>query len=171
LGFGFALCARDRLRADGPLAAPAFMLVLTFAGVILMPVGLYLYIAHPAWTWMYLIDPDRVPALAIVPMLVLHAGALLGPYFLAARWVRADRPRLLYYAMAGVGVAFVVATAILWRRLFTYGSYSDFAKNTTLDLMDVKLGYVLAAVLLGIFSAATYIALELFRDSRRVRTR
>jgi hypothetical protein len=38
-------------------------------------------------------------------------------------------------------------------------------------LFDVKLGYVLVAIVLGVLSAAGYVALELARDSRRVRSR
>ncbi len=171
LGLVFALCARDRVRADGPFAAPAFLLVLTFVGLVLLPAGLYLYVAHPAWTWMYLVDPADVPSLAVVPMLALHGGALVGGYYAGGRLVRADRQKALLYALAGGGVVLALIVLLLRERLFSYGTYLDWQRNTALDLMDVKLGYVLIALIPGIGAAAGFVAQELFRDSRRVRTR
>lgn len=171
LGLVFALCARDRVRADGPFASPPFVLVLTFMGLVLLPAGLYLYVAHPAWTWMYLVDPEDVPSLAVVPMLAIHGGALIGGYYAGGRLIRADRKNVLLYALAGGWVMFTLTALLLRERLFSYGTYLDWQRNTALDLMDVKLGYVLIALILGIGAAAGFIALELFRDSRRVRTR
>jgi hypothetical protein len=159
------------VRADGPFAAPAFTLVLTFVGIVLMPAGLYLYLAHPAWTWMYLVDPDDVPVLAVVPMLALHGLAVVGGYYVGGRLLRADRQKALVYALAGGGALLIALALALRGRLFSYGSYRDFHRNTALDLMDVKLGYVLIALIPGIVAAAGFVALELFRDSRRVRAR
>lgn len=159
------------MRADGPFAAPAFLLVLSFCGVVMVPVVLYLYLAHPAWLWMYWIDPADVPSLAVVPVVAATAGALIGGYYLGARLVRADRARAARYAAIGAGVA-AGAVAIAARdRLLHYGSFRDYRDGVALDLMDVKLGYVLVVVALGVGAAAVYVGLELFRDSRRVRAR
>jgi len=171
LGLAFALCARDRVRADGPFASPAFLLVLTFVGLVVLPAGLYLYVAHPAWTWMYMLDPSDVPGLAVVPMLAIHGGALVAGYYGGGQLVRADRQKALVYSLAGGWVLLGLLVLLLRERLFSYGTYLDWQRNTALDLMDVKLGYVLIALILGIGVAAGYVALELFRDSRRVRTR
>ena len=159
------------MRADGPFAAPAFMLVLSFIGIVLMPAGLYLYLAHPAWTWMYLVDPDEVPSLAVLPVLVAHGGAVVAGYYGGARLLRADRQRALLYGLGGGVAVLGLLMALLRNRLFSYGSYADWLGERTLDLMDVKLGYVLAALLPGTLAAAGFVALELFRDSRRVRAR
>jgi len=159
------------VRADGPFAAPAFVLVLSFIAIVLMPAGLYLYVAHPAWTWMYMVDPVDVPSLAVVPMLVLHGSAVVGGYYLGGRLLRADRQRALLYSLAGGALSLVLMALLLRHRLFSYGSYRDWHGDRALDLMDVKLGYVLAALIPGILAAAGFVALELFRDSRRVRTR
>ncbi len=171
LGLAFALCARDRVRADGLFASPAFLLVLTFVGLVLLPAGLYLYIAHPAWTWMYMVDPADVPSLAVVPMLAIHGGAMVAGYYVGGRLIRGDRQRVLVYILAGGVVVLGLMILLLRERLFSYGTYMDWQRNTALDLMDVKLGYVLIALIPGIAAAAGFVALELFRDSRRVRTR
>jgi hypothetical protein len=171
LGFCFVLCARDRVRADGPFAAPAFALVATFVGVVLVPVGLYLYLAHPAWTWMYLIDPAKVPSLALVPVLVVLGGVLIAAWYVGARLLAADKQLLLIYAVV-LTLGLLVSMAVALRdRVFHYGTYEDYKRSIALDLMDVKLGYVLVALLLGIGAAAALGAFELSRDARRVSAR
>jgi hypothetical protein len=171
LGVAFAQCARERVRADGPFAAPAFLLVLSFVGVVLLPVTLYLYVAHADWTWMYMVDPADVPGLALVPILVLHGGAVVGGWYLGTTLLRAGKQQVVWGLLGGGGVTVVALVFALRDRLFTYGTHRDFHAGTALDLMDVKLGYVLIALFIGVGGSAGFVAFELYRDSRRVRAR
>jgi hypothetical protein len=171
LGLAFAVVARDRIRADGPFAQPSFSVVLLFAGIILAPFTLYLYAAHGAWTWMYLVDPRRVPSLALIPLLVLHAGALVVGWYVGCRLVRANRAKQALYAAGGGAAAIALLVLVLWGRLGYYGTYGEWADERALPIMDVKLGYVLIALVLGVAMAAVLTALELARDSRRVKSR
>jgi len=171
LGIVFALCARDRIRADGRFASPAFMLVLVFTGVVLLPATLYIYLAFPAWSWLYMVNPSDVPALALVPLLAAHAGVLLGGWFLGARLVMSDQAKLGIYLAGGATLALLVVSAILWNRVGTSGSYEEFQAGSTSGMFKVRLGYVLICLVLGAGAAASFVALELNRDSRRVRSR
>ena len=159
------------MRADGLFAAPAFPLVAIFIAVVLTPIALYLYLAHPAWSWMYLVDPGDVPGLAIVPLLVLHGGFVVAGWYLAARLLRSGRDKQARYGLLGAAAVVLLASLLAWGRIGHYGSYQDFHGGRALDIFDVKLGYVLVGLALGIGAAAGYVALELARDSRRVRTR
>ncbi len=161
------------MRAEGPFASPAFPLVAIFVGVILAPVTLYLYLAHPAWSWMYLVDPSGVPGLAMVSILVAHGGMTLGGWYGGARLVRAGKRKeqIGLYILAGGSLLLLVTIAASWGRVGRYGTYDEFHDGRALALMEVKLGYVLVALLLGIGAAAGFVALELMRDSRRVRVR
>lgn len=145
--------------------------MLSFVGIVVLPMSLYLYVAHPAWTWMYLVDPDGVPGMALVPLLVLHGGMLLAAWYVGAHLLRSDRQKAVLYALGGGAGLLLIGVLVLWGRLMQYGTYEDYKRRITLDLMDVKLGYVLVALILGLGAAAAYVAYELFRDSRRVRTR
>jgi hypothetical protein len=173
LGLGFALCARDRLRSGGPFASPAFPLVGTFVGVVLAPITLYLYLAHPAWSWMYLVDPTRVPGLLAFTLLLAHAGAALGGWYLGARLIRAGKrqEQIATYSLAGAALILLVLVSLAWGRIGRYGTYDEFHDGRALSLVEVKLGYVLVALTFGIAIAAGFVALELMRDSRRVRAR
>lgn len=160
------------MRADGPFASPASVLVVGFSSVVVLPMTLYFYWAHPAWGWLYLVDPAKVPGLAVVPVGVAHAGAVVGGWYLGARLLRADRRTWARWTVAGGGLLFVLAAALLGGRLGHYGSYPDRVAGLELrGLMEVKLGWALIVVFLGFTVAAGYVALELSRDSRRVRTR
>jgi hypothetical protein len=150
---------------------PSFMLVLTFVGLVLVPATLYVYLVHTAWSWSYLVDPGRVPPLAVVPVLVAVTGALVLGWYLAGWLIRSDRKRPLAYVAAGLGVAILVAVALLWSRMTQYGSYEAWESGAVRGLMDVKLGYVLVVLVLAVAAAAGFVALELVRDSRRVRAR
>lgn len=141
--------------------------MLSFAGVILLPLALYLYLVHPAWSWMYLINPDKVPSVLLVPLLVFHGAALVGGYWLGGRLVKARRMVHGIYAAVAAALVLLVATLLSWGRLGRYGSYQEWSEGRALGLMDVKLGYVLVVATIGLGAAAVFIALQLLRDSRR----
>jgi hypothetical protein len=167
----FAVAARDRIRADGPFAQPAFTVVMLFTGVIIAPFTLYLYVAHAAWTWMYLLDPDKVPSLTLIPLLVLHGGMVVVGWYIGGRLVRASKSRVALYAAAATLLLLLLLVFPLWGRLGIYGTYDEYRERLALPLMEVKLGYVLVALMLGVAVAGAFAGLELLRDSRRVKSR
>jgi predicted acyl esterase len=56
-------------------------------------------------------------------------------------------------------------------RIGTYGSYVAFKEGYSRPLMEVKLGYVLIAVVIGAGAAAAFVTYELFRDGKRAAAR
>jgi hypothetical protein len=139
---------------------------------VLAPITLYLYLAHPAWSWMYLFDPSGLPGLTVIALLG-HAGAVMAGWFAGARLVRAGKARqqAARYALAGAALAVLAATMLAWGRVGRYGTFEEFHDGRALALREVKLGYVLVALAAGVGIAAGFVALELMRDSRRVRAR
>ena len=87
-GIGFALIARDRLKADGPFASPAFHLVALHAAVVVAPIALYFYAVHPAWAWMYWVDPAKLAALFVLPLMVGHAALVIGGWYISSFLIR-----------------------------------------------------------------------------------
>lgn len=171
LGLGFAFAGRDRIRADGPFAPPAFLLVLIHVGLVTAPVTLYFYAAHADWSWLYVVDPARVPGLAIVPLVVAHALVLVGGWYAGAWLVRTDRKRVLLYVILGVAIAFLIGFVIALGRLTTATTYAGYLAGTSGGLMSVELGWALLVSFAASAAAATYVFIELLRDSRRVRAR
>lgn len=171
LGFAFAICGRERIRIDGPFAPPAFWLVLIFAGVILIPLAFYLYMAHPAWSWMYAVDPERVPSILLVPLLVGHGLVFVSGWWAGGKLVRAHKTRQALWGLLGAALLLVVMGLVFWGRLGRYGTYAEFADGRALPIMEVKLGYVLIVIVLGLGAAAVMVALQLLQDSRRATTK
>lgn len=145
--------------------------MLIFLGIVLVPTTLYLYWAHPAWSWLFLVDPGSVPGLAVVPVLVVMGGIFVGGWYLGARLIRLDRGQVAGYAAMGGVALFLLLMLVLRGRLGMYGSYTDFRADTAAPLLERKLGWVLMALGLGVAVSAGYTAMELLRDSRRVRAR
>jgi hypothetical protein len=142
-----------------------------FLGMILAPTTLYLYWAHPAWTWMYMVNPDSVPGVALLPLVVAHALTLGLAWYGGARLIERGKLKAVGYAAAVGGVLVLVGSVVFWGRLGHYGSYEEYRQGRALDLLDVKLGFVLVAVVIGTLASAAFVAYELSRDSRRVRSR
>ena len=171
VGLGFALVARDRVRADGPFASPAFYLVLMHAGGVVVPVALYFYAVHPAWSGLYLVDPANVPGLAILPLVVGHAAIVVAAYYAGALLLRAEKRKALVYTIGGLGFVALLLTLITRDRLGVSTSYAGFHAGRGRELMEVELGWAVLVTLLAMAGSISYVVFELSRDARRVRSR
>jgi hypothetical protein len=170
-GLGFALVARERVRVDGPFSSPAFPLVALHAGVIVAPICLYFYAVHPAWSWMYWVPPHKVSAAAGLPLMVAHSALVIGSWYIGGMLLRRGMLRVLKYGL-GVVAVLVLALVIIWRaRLATAADYIGFVAGKGTSMFNVVLGWALVVSLLAMIVSAGYVAVELIRDSRRVKTR
>ncbi len=168
-GIGFALVARDRVRADGPFAAPAFPLVMLHAAAVVAPIALYFYAVHPAWSWMYWLDPSKLAGVAVLPLMVGHAGLVVGGWYVAAILIRRGLQHVVLYAGAATAVALLVLFITGSLRLFTAADYLGWQTKRVTSLFAVQLGWAFMVSLLALFGSAIYTAIELGRDGRRVR--
>jgi len=170
-GIGFALVARDRIRADGPFAAPAFQLIALHAAAIVAPVALYFYAVHPAWAWMYWIDPAKLSGIAVLPLMVGHAMLVVGGWYLASLAIRRGYQGALLYFAGAIALILLVLVVAGINRLSTAADYRGWQQRSGVSLFNVQLGWAFAVSLLALFGSAIYIAIELSRDGRRVRAR
>ncbi len=170
-GIGFALIARDRIKADGPFAAPAFQLIAMHAAVVVAPIALYFYAVHPAWAWMYWVDPQRVGAITIIPLVAGHAGLVIGGWYGASLLVRKGLAGALLYVAGAIALFLIVLVVVSIHRLGTAADYLGWEAKTGISVFSVKLGWAFVVSLLALFGSAIYIAIELGRDGRRVRSR
>ena len=120
---------------------------------------------------MYLVDPVKVPGLSVVPLSAAHGSSLVFGWWLGGKLIARGRQRAAAYGAAVAALLVALAAVLMSGRLGRYGSFDEWTAGRSRDLMEVKLGYVLVAVLLGHAIAALYTAIELVRDSRRVRAR
>jgi hypothetical protein len=169
-GIGFALIARDRIRADGAFAAPAFPLVALHAAAVVAPIALYFYAVHPAWAWMYWIDPHRLTGLAL-PLMVGHAALVISGWYGAGLLLRRGYQGALLYAAGAIALILLVLIVGGIQRLSTATDYLGWRDGQGVQVFTVQLGWAFVVSLLALFGSAIYIAIELGRDGRRVRSR
>ncbi len=143
---------------------------MVFVVLIVTPFTLYLYALHPAWTWMYMLDPSKLHWLALIPLYVLHGGVVVLGWMGGARLIRVGRPKLALSGAVGLAAFAALLVVPLWGRLGRYGTYVEHQDNRALPIMEVKLGYVLVMLAFGLFVSALFVGVELSRDSHRVRS-
>lgn len=170
-GIGFALIARDRLKADGPFASPAFHLVALHAAAVVAPIALYFYAVHPAWAWMYWVDPAKLAGVFVVPLMVGHAALVIGGWYISALLIRKGLQGALIYAAGAVALLLLILIAVSIGRLVTAADYAGYPAHKGVSLLKVQLGWAFVVSLLAMFGSAIYVAIELGRDGRRVRAR
>ncbi|MGE0869326.1 MAG: hypothetical protein AB7P03_12225 [Kofleriaceae bacterium] len=171
-GLGFALIARDRIRADGPFAAPAFQLVALHAAAAVAPVALYFYWVHPAWSWMYAVDIAKLGGVAVLPLTAGHVGIVIAAWYGTALLLRRGFQNLVLYMGGGIVLAMLILVIAGMNRLTTAGDFRGWRiAGQAQWLFSVQLGWAFLISLLAIFGSAIYVAIELGRDGRRVRSR
>ena len=168
-GIGFALVARDRVRADGPFGSPAFPLVMLHAAAVVAPIALYFYAVHPAWSWMYWVDPKKLAGVAVLPLMVGHAGLVVGGWYLAAIAIRRGFQNAVLSAGGATALTLLVLFVAGSNRLFYAADFLGWQTKRGTSLFNVQLGWAFVVSLLALFGSAVYVAIELGRDGRRVR--
>jgi hypothetical protein len=170
-GIGFALIARDRLKADGPFASPAFHLVVLHAAAVVAPIALYFYAVHPAWAWMYWVDPAKLAGVLVLPLMVGHAALVVGGWYVSSYLIRKGLQGALTMVGGAIALFMFVMIVLTIDRLVTAADYMGYPVKAGVSLLKVKLGWAFVVSLLAMFGSAIYVAIELGRDGRRVRAR
>ncbi|MBA3395640.1 MAG: hypothetical protein H0T89_23555 [Deltaproteobacteria bacterium] len=165
------MIARDRIKADGPFAAPAFHLVALHAAGVVAPVALYFYAVHPAWAWMYWIDPAKLGGVAVLPLMVGHAMLVIGGWYIASLLIRRGYLGALLYIAGAIALMLLVLVVSGIDRIGTAADFLGWQIKRGISVFSVQLGWAYLVSLMALFGSAIYIAIELGRDGRRVRSR
>jgi hypothetical protein len=120
---------------------------------------------------MYLVNPEKVATIAILPLVVAHVGAVAFGWYLGARFIMANKMKVASIVVAAGTFLVLLGVLLMWQRLGNYGTYTEYGQGRSLPIMEVKLGYVLVTLIVGTVVSASILAIELLRDSRRVRSR
>jgi hypothetical protein len=170
-GLVLAYSARALIRAHTGsfFECAALRVTAVYTGLVVWPAALYFYFAHPDWSWMYWVDPHRVPKLTVVLVLIAYAGTLIGGFAGGYALVRAGKFTQLFGAMGGVAVLIVLVISLLHRRFFHWGTYDDYRGNGPMyALGQVKLGYSLIVVGVATTAALGYACWQLHLAGRRI---
>jgi MFS family permease len=102
VGAGIAITSRRAIvRELDPLRSRYLGTTALFAGAVLTPGGLALYLLFPDWSWMYFANPSHLAWYLVVPLLVfLYVGGAPVAFLITRRLLMLPRPRPLRIALA-----------------------------------------------------------------------
>lgn len=156
VGLALALSASVQFeQGRSPFGREIWVPVL-YHGLIVTPMVVYAGLVHPDWSWMYLVDPARLP-LGTIVLVVLGTGAAeLGGYLGGWALLRAGHKRELWLAALGVlGLALALGIAAR-QRLGQSGTFAEFAVGAAVPIGTRKLGWAL-----GVSGVGAVVALVL----------
>ena len=170
IGLVFAACARVQFGSGGSPWGRELAAVLSFEAIIFWPVALYFIMVHPAWAWMYLVDPARLPFGVSLLVLIADVAALLGGYLLGWALLRARRERLLYALLGLVGLALLIFLISCRGRLMHSGSFDEYHAGHAMTVGEGKIGWALAATSMGVCGAVVLVGFTLWEQGKRSRS-
>ena len=141
------------------------------AATVVAPIALYFYAVHPAWSWMYWFDPKKLAGVAVLPLMVGHAALVVGGWYGASVLLRKGYQGALLYVAGAIALFLLILIVSGIKRLSTAADYPGWQGQKGVSLFEVQLGWAFVVSLLALFGSAVYIAIELGRDGRRVRSR
>lgn len=166
----FAWCARQQFRNGGSPWGRELAAVLSFGGIILWPVGVYYYVVFPDWSWMYFVDPARLPWGASVLVFLGYGITLVGGYLLGWALLRTHQEKVLYGVGGALGLAMLVFMIIYRERLWSHGTFAEYHHDLALPLRESKLGWALPATALGLGGAITLVCFTLWEQGKRFKS-
>jgi hypothetical protein len=141
------------------------------AAAVVAPIALYFYAVHPAWAWMYWVDPSKLAGVFVLPLMVGHAALVVGGWYISALLIRKGLQGALLYVAGAIALFLLILVAVGINRLTTAADYAGYDTKKGMSLLSVQLGWAFVVSLLALFGSAIYVAIELGRDGRRVRSR
>ena len=141
------------------------------AAAVVAPVALYFYAVHPAWAWMYWVDPAKLATVFVLPLMVGHAALVVGAWYVSSIFIRKNLGGALFYIGGALALTLLVMVVGGMGRLARATDYAGFPRGEGAPLFSVRLGWAFVVSMLALFGSAIYIAIELGRDGRRVRAR
>ncbi len=150
IGLSLALAAFSQFEGGRPAFGRDLWVPILYQLFIVTPTILYVAIVHPDWSWLYWIDPGRLPFGTTTLVVVGAAAAELAGYLAGWALLRVRRRRELMLAVAALGVLLVSLIAGLHERLTHAGTFAEFMGGTAARLGERKLGWSLAIVDVGL---------------------
>lgn len=128
LGLGCGWVAREeiRLASRSSVASSAFGVLLLGQVLLMIPVGLYLYLFYPDWSWLYLLRASAVPSAVVVFVMVGYPVSAAAGYFGAVALCRASRETLVVGLMGALGLIALLTLGLAWRRVGLVGTFDQY---------------------------------------------
>ena len=145
------------------------MAVLSFEAIVFWPCALYFCLVYPDWSWMYLVDPHRLPPGSSFLVLLADVATLLAGYLAGWAILRTRKLNILYVALGVVSAAVLVFVIACHVRLGTHGTFAEFHGGRAMPMSETKLVWAMVVTSLGIAAAAVLVGFALWEQGKRFR--
>jgi hypothetical protein len=145
------------------------MAVLSFEAIVFWPCALYFCLVYPDWSWLYLVDPRRLPPGASFLVLLADVATLLGGYLAGWAILRARKLQVLYGVLGAVAVGLIAFVVVCRSRLANHGTFAEFHSGQALSVTETKLVWAMVVTSLGTAAAAALVGFALWEQGRRFR--
>ncbi|MCS6914767.1 MAG: hypothetical protein RMK29_08825 [Myxococcales bacterium] len=170
VGLGLSACARTQLRTGAwPWRSDLLVPVLSFALLSAAPVATYLYLVYPDWSWMYLVDPRRLPAGTSLAAVVLTVLMVPVGYFSGWLLLRLGGSRVLFGAIGAATMGMLLLLVLCRRRLLIDARFEDFHQGLLRPITQGKLALALLCTAPPLWGAAFVVGRSLWGQGRWLR--
>lgn len=169
VGLAFSACARQQFSGGAAPWGRELAAVLSFEALIVWPVTLYFYLVYPDWSWMYFVDPHKLPTGVGLLVMLGSAMTLMAGYLGGWAILRARKPRILYGVGGGFGLALLIFLIVCRGRFLNNGTFAQYHAGHALSVGEGKLGWAIMVTTPGVLSAAALVGFTLWEQGRRFR--
>lgn len=170
VGLVFAGCARQQFSQGTAPWGRELAAVLSFEAIIIWPIALYFYLVYPDWSWMYFVDPRRLPWGVSVLVMLGHAATLMGGYLAGWAILRARKPKILYGVLGALSLGLIVFALMCRGRLGNAGTFEEYHAGQALSAGEGKLVWAMVVTGLGVAGAAALVGFTLWEQGKRSRS-
>ena len=144
-----ALTAGPDIKRNG-VFTKYFWRAFIFQIFIFFPIGLYLFLTWPDWSWMYWVNNITTPGWVKVLALSGYIVSFLIGYIASAYFIKQDRQSVAYVLVAIGVIGILVISVVGFKSLIHLGTHEEFVMETAPYVWeDPK--FVISAVLIGIY--------------------
>jgi hypothetical protein len=167
VGLSFAACARVQFTSGQKPWGRELQAVLSFETILVWPISIYFFAVFPDWSWMYLVDPHKLPYGVSVLVLLAFGTTLVGGYLIGWALLRSGRERWLHAALAVVTVVLVAFAVACRSRLLHGATYAEFQSGHALSFRDARLHWAMAITTPGVLAGAALVGFTLWEQGKR----
>ncbi len=144
-----ALTAYPSIKREG-IFTKYFWRAFLFQLLIFFPIGLYLFLTWPDWSWMYWVNNFTTPLWVKILALSGYIISFLIGYLLSAYAIKKDT-MWVAYLLAGIGAAGIVIISVAGIKSLIYvGTREEFIKEVAIPAWrDPK--FTISMILIGLY--------------------
>ncbi len=148
-GSVLALTAYPSVKKDG-VYTKYFWRAFLFQIFIFFPIGLYLFLTWPDWSWMYWVNNDTTATWIKVVALSGYIISFLFGYIISGYGIKKGS-NWIAYALSIIGILGILIISIVgYKSLIYLGTYEEFFKEVApYAWQDSR--FVISAILIGIY--------------------